>query len=148
MRTEVAIEIEAPVERVWAEAIDFPSHVRWMRDALSIRVEPPGEAGAGSTLVIDTRVGPFRTTDRFEITEVVPLRRVSGRHRGLFTGEGIFELSPAGEGRTRFAWRENIVFPWFFGGGAGARAAKPILTRIWRSNLKTLKALIEDTPEN
>ena len=146
MRTEAVIEIDAPAERVWAAAMDFPSHVRWMRDARSIRVEPPGKAGAGSTLIIDTRVGPFRTTDRFEITEVVPLRRVTGRHRGLFTGEGTFELSDAGGGRTRFAWRENIVFPWYFGGGAGAWAAKPILTRIWRSNLKALKALLEESP--
>lgn len=146
MQTEAVVEIDAPLPRVWAEVTDFPSHVRWMRDARSIRVEPPGEAGAGSVLVIDTRVGPFRTVDRFEITEVVPMSQVAGRHRGLFTGEGLFELSEAGPGRTRFAWREKISFPWFFGGRLGAWAAKPILTRIWRSNLLAFKELVESNP--
>lgn len=144
----MAVEIEAPLPRVWEEVTDFPSHVRWMRDARSIRVEPPGEAGVGSVLIIDTRVGPFRTIDRFQITKMIPMSRVAGRHRGLFTGEGRFELSEAGPDRTRLAWREKVSFPWFFGGGLVAWAAKPILTRIWRSNLRSFKELMEGDPEN
>lgn len=147
MQTEVVVEIEAPLPRVWEEVTDFASHVRWMRDARSIRVEPPGDAGVGSVLAIDTRVGPFRTMDRFKITKVIPMSLVAGRHRGLFTGEGRFELSEAGPGRTRFAWREQIFFPWYFGGGLGAWAAKPTLTRIWRSNLLAFKELVEGNPE-
>ena len=143
MENLVSIDIKAPLKRVWAEAIDFGSHVEWMKDAHSIRFEGNQRQGVGTVLLIETRVGPLRTVDRFEITEVEPMRRVTGRHLGLFTGEGAFELSEIGPGRTRFAWRERIRFPWYFGGSMGAWAARPILAHIWRSNLVALKRRIE-----
>ena len=146
MDNSVSIDIVAPLERVWAEAIDFGSHAEWMKDAHSIRFEGEQRQGGGTVLLIETRVGPLRTVDRFEITELEPMRRVAGCHRGLFTGEGCFELRDLGAGRTRFTWRERIRFPWYFGGSVGARVAKPILARIWRANLSALKRRIERSP--
>ena len=146
MGSSVSIDIDAPVERVWAEAIDFGSHAEWMRDARAIRFEGEQHEGVGTVLIIETRVGPFRTVDRFEITEVEPMRLVAGRHLGLFTGEGRFELSETGSGRTRFTWRERIRFPWYFGGPAGAWVARWVLARIWRTNLAGLKRRIEQNP--
>jgi hypothetical protein len=64
-------------------------------------------------------------------------------HRGLFTGTGRFTLHEATGGRTRFCWDERISFPWWTGGALGERTAKPVLTRVWRRNLRKLKALIE-----
>ena len=143
MESLTSVDIDAPLERVWAEAVDFASHAEWMKDAHAVRFESDQQEGPGTVLLIETRVGPFRTTDRFEITEVSPMRSVTGRHRGIFTGEGRFELSSPEPGRTRFAWRERIRFPWYFGGPAGAWVATPILARIWRSNLAELKLRIE-----
>ena len=146
MKSLVSINIDAPLERVWAEAIDFASHAEWMKDARAIRFEGDQREGVGTVLLIETRVGPFRTVDRFEVTEVVPMASVAGRHAGLFTGEGRFELSSPEPGRTRFAWRERIRFPWYFGGPAGAWVGRPILASIWRSNLAELKRRIEQSP--
>ena len=143
MESLVSIDIEAPLERVWAEAIDFASHSEWMRDAHSICFEGEQRRGAGTVLLIETRVGPLRTVDRFEITEIEPMRRVTGRHLGLFTGEGTFELAELAPGRTRFSWRERIRFPWYFGGPLGARVGGLVLARVWRSNLAALKSRIE-----
>lgn len=146
MDSLVSIDIAAPLERVWAEAVDFGSHAEWMKDAYSIRFEDEQRQGVGAVLLIETRVGPLRTVDRFEITALEPMRRITGRHMGIFTGEGSFELTRLGPGRTRFAWREHIRFPWYFGGSLGARVAKPVLARIWRSNLAALKTRIEQNP--
>ena len=143
----MSIDIEAPLERVWAEAIDYASHAEWMRDAHSIRFEGEQRQGAGTVLLIETRVGPLRTVDRFEITGVEPMRRVTGRHLGLFTGEGQFEMAGIGPGRTRFSWRERIRFPWYFGGPVGAWLGKLVLARVWRSNLAALKTRIEKAQE-
>ncbi len=147
MENLVSIDIKAPLKRVWAEAIDYASHVEWMKDAHSIRFEGEQRRGAGTVLLIETRVGPLRTVDRFEITEVEPMRRVAGRHLGLFTGEGTFELSELAPGRTRFSWRECIRFPWYFGGQLGAWLGTKMLARVWQSNLATLKNRIEQNPE-
>ena len=143
MENTVSVDIDAPVERVWAEAIDFASHDEWMRDARAIRFESEQREGVGTVLLIETKVGPFRTVDRFEITEVEPMRLVVGCHEGLFTGEGRFELSSQAPGRTRFVWRERIRFPWYFIGPVGARVGKVVLARIWRANLTRLKRRIE-----
>ena len=143
MKVPVSVDIAAPLERVWAEAIDYASHSEWMRDAHAVHFEGERREGVGTVLLIETRVGPFRTLDRFEITEVEPMRLVAGRHLGLFTGEGRFELSELGPDLTRFSWRERIEFPWYFGGPAGALVGEWILTRVWKSNLAGLKRRIE-----
>lgn len=146
MENLVSIDVDAPLERVWAEAIDFASHTEWMKDARAIRFESDQREGVGTVLLIETRVGPFRTVDRFEVTDVVSMTSVAGRHVGLFTGEGRFELSSQEPGRTRFAWRERIRFPWYFGGPVGAWVGKFVLAHIWRSNLAALKRRIEQNP--
>lgn len=146
MENLVWIDIDAPLERVWTEAVDFASHAEWMKDARAIRFEGEQREGAGTVLLIETQVGPFRTVDRFEITEAIPMVSVAGRHVGLFTGEGRFELSSPEPGRTRFAWRERIRFPWYFGGPVGAWVGRFVLARIWRSNLAALKRRIEQDP--
>ena len=143
MQTSLSIDIDAPIEQVWAEAIDFASHADWMRDARAIRFEGKQREGIGTVLIIETRVGPFRTSDRFQILAVEPMRLITGRHHGIFTGEGTFELAPLDPNRTRFRWRERVRFPWYFGGPAGAWIGRMVLSRIWRTNLAALKHKIE-----
>ncbi|MDE0139454.1 MAG: SRPBCC family protein [bacterium] len=137
------MEIDAPVDRVWAEVTDFAAHTEWMEDAHAIRFATDQREGPGTVLLIDTRIGPLRTMDRFEITEIKPMLTVAGRHTGLFGGEGRFELSSPSPGRTRLVWRERIRFPWLLGGPAAALVGGVVLRRVWAKNLATLRRRIE-----
>jgi hypothetical protein len=65
-------------------------------------------------------------------------------HTGVVTGRGRFTLEPDGRGGTRFAWDEELHFPWWLGGPAGELVGGRVMLReIWRRNLEALKDLVE-----
>jgi uncharacterized protein YndB with AHSA1/START domain len=138
----VSVDIAAPLSEVWDAAADLEGHVRWMADVESIEFGSEVRQGAGTEMRVATRVGPFRTVDVMTVTEWEPPRRISVLHRGFFTGRGEFDISPVG-GATRFTWTEDIHFPWRVGGPIAAFVARPVLTLIWRRNLRRLKTLVE-----
>ena len=121
------IEIKAPVQRVWQTLLDFKSYPHWNPFIVSIKGKP--EAGGslvvtmkqpgGATMTFSPRClkceenGEFRWQGKLFI-------------RGLFDGEHIFRLRPAGEGRTKFMQSENF--------------SGILLPLLWKSlNTKTLK---------
>lgn len=135
--------VDAPVSVVWDELADIPSHVEWMAEAVSLDFTGDQRRGAGTSFDCATKVGPFRTRDRMTVTEWREGRSIGVRHAGLVTGEGLFTIrralrSPGS--RTVITWREQLRFPWYFGGPIGGLAAKPVLKRIWRGNLDRLAA--------
>jgi uncharacterized protein YndB with AHSA1/START domain len=134
----VSTEIPAPRERVWADVAELGSHREWMADAHAIEFLSPQSTGIGTLMDVETRVGPLRTHDLIEVVSWDPPERIAVRHTGLFSGSGEFLLEPAGPDATRFIWREEIRFPWYFGGSLGAWAAGPVLRRIWKGNLRRL----------
>ena len=131
--------VDAPPDRVWADLRHLASHAEWMHDAVAIRFTSRQRQGVGTTFDCDTRVGPFRLTDRMEVTEWDEGRALGIHHVGLVTGEGRFSLRPARRGRTHFVWEERLRFPWWMGGPVGALVARPVLRRIWRRNLRNLQ---------
>jgi len=143
----VAIVIDAPPEAVWATIERLEDHAMWMTDAAAIRFADSRRRGAGTRMIVDTRIGPVRLADRIEFTEWVDGRAMGVRHEGLVKGRGRFTLVGLGAA-TRFAWSETLRFPWWMGGPLGAAVGGRILARIWRRNLQNLKALIETPPPN
>ena len=137
-----SIDIDAPLDVVWNEAADLPSHVEWMADAESIEFQTDQRSGTGTIMKVETVVGPLRTTDLMEVTDWVDHKSIGVKHTGLVTGEGRFTLSPIA-GATRFTWTEELTFPLYLGGPITAFFAKPVLGFIWRRNLKGLKDRIE-----
>ncbi len=136
MSIRVATTIDAPPEVVWSNLADVGSHVEWMLDAEAIRFTSPQRQGVGTTFDCDTRLGPFRLTDRMEVTEWDEGRVMGVRHAGLVKGEGRFTLAPVDGGHhTRFTWEERLAFPWSLTG--------PVLAAIWRRNLRRLKRSVE-----
>ncbi len=138
--------LEASPAQVWADLADIASHVEWMLDAEAIRFEGSRRSGVGTRFACETRVGPLRLTDRMEVTSWVPGREMGVHHHGVVTGVGRFRLSPARGGRTRFAWTEQLRFPWWMGGPLGATVAWPVLRRVWRANLTRLARRFDTGP--
>ena len=149
MRIHVSIELPASPAEVWSYLRDIASHTQWMHDATSITFTSTRTEGEGTTFECLTTIGPFRTTDRMEITSWRPAEEMGVRHSGLITGEGRFTLSPIGSpagSETEFAWSEKLRLPWFFGSKFGEVLASPLLRWVWRRNLRALRARIIDRP--
>jgi hypothetical protein len=130
-----SVVVDAPVAAVWADLAGIGTHVEWMRDAVAIRVTSTGAIGTGSTFDVDTRIGPFRLTDRMLIVEWQPGEAMAVHHKGVVTGDGRFDLDGLQEGGTRLTWEERLRFPWWLGGFVGERIAAPMLRNLFRSNL-------------
>jgi hypothetical protein len=139
-RLRVSTDLDATPTEVWDDISDIGSHVQWMRDAESITFVSDTVSGVGTAFDCETRVGPFRLTDRMEITSWKPGREMGVRHTGLVTGSGVFTLRPRRGGGTKFVWTERLVFPWWMGGPIGAVVARPVLRWIWKRNLDDLSA--------
>jgi hypothetical protein len=140
---KVSTLIDAPAPRVWADVRQIASHVEWMDDAVAIRFTSERRQGVGTTFDCDTRVGPFRLTDRMEVSEWEDGRAIGIRHTGMVTGSGRFTLSPAPPERTRFTWQEDLKFPWWMGGSVGGLIGARVLKAVWRRNLARLRRRFE-----
>jgi hypothetical protein len=143
-RINVAIELDATPDEVWAVVEPVERHVDWMADAVAIHFETDQTRGVGTRFLCDTKVGPITLQDRMEITEWEPGRRMGVRHTGVVTGSGVFVLEPIDLGRrTRFTWTEELHFPWFLGGRLGELVGGQfVMKQIWKRNLRELDRLV------
>ncbi len=139
MGIEVSIDIPAPPQEVWDYVADLASNVEWMSDAQSIDFTSAQTQGVGTTFDCVTKIGPLKTTDKLEVTEWDPPQTLGITHRGAVTGTGRFALEPIEDG-TRFTWSEDLTLPWYFGSRMGQQPASVVLERVWRKNLRNLRA--------
>jgi carbon monoxide dehydrogenase subunit G len=140
---QVSVDIGASPAEVWDYVEDISTHPEWMRDARAIRFTSPTTAGVGTTFDCDTKIGPFRLTDRMEVTEWVAGQAMGIRHAGIVTGQGRFSLEPTPAG-TRFIWTEALRFPWWQGGAVAGFLSRPVLRRVWNGNLSRLRERVEN----
>jgi len=135
----VSVDIPQDPATVWADVERLETHTEWMADAAAIEFEGDLRRGVGVVMHVLTKVGPLQTTDVIRVISWDPEAAIGVRHEGLVTGTGHFRLEPIANG-TRFHWEEDLKMPWYFGGPIGAVFAKPILSMIWRRNLRRLAA--------
>ena len=148
----VSIDLDATPVEVWAIVEPIEDHTDWMADAVAIRFETEQTRGVGTKFLCDTKVGPIKLVDHMEITKWTPATATQDgamgvKHTGIVTGSGIFTLEPlAGGKRTKFTWTEDLEFPWYLGGRLGEIiGGKLVLGFIWKRNLRTLQALVNDS---
>ena len=141
MGIEVSIDIPAPPQEVWDFAADLARNVEWMADAKSITFTSAQTEGIGTTFDCVTKVGPLKTTDQIEVVEWDPPHVLGIQHQGAVRGVGRFTLEPIPDG-TRFTWAEDLTMPWYFGARVSQQPAAMVLERVWRRNLRTLRARI------
>ena len=143
-RIRVSTVIDAPPTIVWEEVRRIGRHVDWIAEAGEIRFVGDQRAGVGTTYDCVTRLGPLRMTDRLVVTAWRESREIGVSHRGSIRGSGSFTLSRVRRDRTRFTCTERLAYPWWLGGPVGGFFGGFVLRRIWRRNLRVLKALVEE----
>lgn len=125
-------------DRVWEALSDLEAHTAWMRDARSIEFTTGLRRGEGTRMEVLTVIGPLRTTDIMEVVGWEEGRAIEVRHEGLVTGTGTLRVEPAGT-HSKVSWDETLVFPWWLGGPVTAWLARPVLSAVWRGNLRRLE---------
>jgi hypothetical protein len=117
LRLETQIEIDVPVEQVWALLIDLPSYSRWNPFVRSIE----GSLVVGQTLKVFIQP-PGTKGMRFRPTVLVaePNRELRWKGKlflpGLFDGEHYFQLERKPDGGMTFRHGEifsGILLPLF-----------------------------------
>ena len=140
---KISRQIPQPPDRIWAALADLESHSRWMKDAEQVVITSEESRGVGTTMEVETRVGPFRTNDVMEVVGWEEHSYIEVVHKGLIEGHGRLEVGSEGDGRDgTVTWSETLWFPWWLGGRVVAFVASPVLRSIWRGNLKRLEELI------
>jgi len=139
MRVTVSVSIDRPMSEVWHDLSDLSSHAEWMADAEAVEFASDRTSGVGTVMRVPTRIGPLSTEDWIIVTGWFEGERIDVVHVGLVTGAGSITVEPDGH-RTVVGWDEELSLPLYFGGSLGEVVAKPILTALWRGNLKRLAA--------
>lgn len=137
-----SIEIEAPIERVWAAVADVERQTEWMPDLKAIRLTTPPPIGLGTRGIGQVRVLGIALDDPVEVTAFEPPTRYAIRHEGLVKGGGEIRLAPgAGETTTIVVWEETLIPPVF--PHLGGLVIRFVFEPIFKRDLERLAALVE-----
>lgn len=123
----LTVDVDAPVERTWAGAVDWAGQGQWM---LGTTVRPTRNQGQGVGGGIEafTGLGRLGFLDPMDITLWEPPHRCHVLHTGrLVRGTGAFEVAPRGPHRSTFVWREDLELPL----GSLGRAAWPLVRPLF-----------------
>jgi hypothetical protein len=114
--------VNAPVARVFAAFMDWPSQSEWI-PFTKVRVVE-GDGGEGSLVEAVTAVGPAVLKDEMRVVRLDPPYEVRVVHQGrLLRGPGVMRCTPMGPDRTQVVWHEWFHLP----GGVAGRVAWPVL---------------------
>jgi carbon monoxide dehydrogenase subunit G len=121
----VAVEVDAPPERVW-EVISDPKNLpHWQRHISRVIGVPRNGIQEGATYTVELRFLAVRAKVRARVLEWEPPRRVSVELRGVIDGSVTSTVEPIGRRRSRL---EHIVDYRFRGGPLGSVAARSLRT--------------------
>ena len=144
MPIRTSIEIDAPIEQVWAVLADIERQPEWMHDLRDVRVITPPPVGVGTRAVGTVQALGIAVEDPIEVTVFEPPVHYAVRHEGFVTGRGDIRLVADGESdlaTTLVTWEETLVprlLP-HLGGLVLAAVFGPIFER----DLERLAGLVE-----
>jgi len=139
---EVAIAIRARPEVVWSWLVDWEHLDRWQLEASDFRVLGDQREGVGVRAEATVRIAGITTRDTVVVTRWEPPHWLGIRHGGWVAGSGLMHCRAEGDGSYLW-WRERLVPPWGWLGAAGLQVFKPVMTQVFRRDLRVLKRLIE-----
>jgi uncharacterized protein YndB with AHSA1/START domain len=116
----VAVDVDAPPERVWEVVSDPANLPHWDRHIERVVGVPPEGLSAGARYTTEMRLLAVRGRVDAEVLEWEPPRRATIRLRGLITATVTSTVEPLPGGRSRL---EHTVEYRFRGGTFGDLAA-------------------------
>lgn len=138
----VSVDIDAPVETVWTEVVDWESQGEWMMGT-DVRVTHGDGVSPGTRVAAFTGVGPLGVTDHIELVGWDPPRRATVRHVGrVIRGSGVFTVAErrTDDGRqgSTFTMSESLDLPLGPLGAVGWPLVRPVFTWGLRRSLQEL----------
>lgn len=142
MLIETSIDIDAPLDRVWAALVDFDRYPEW--NPLTVKVR--GEPREGETVRLTVHLGGQRMkrTHRVSRADGTALCWTIEGPQWLMHGERCQTLTDLGDGRTRYANREGVH------GLAGPFVAltfRGTIRRALEATGEALKAFVEGSAQ-
>jgi carbon monoxide dehydrogenase subunit G len=144
MPIRASIEIDAPIEHIWAVLADIERQPEWMHDLREVRVLTPPPVGVGTRAVGRVKAFGIAVEDPIEITVFEPPVRYAIRHDGFVSGTGDIRLVLQGHdssGPTVVTWEEVLEAPILPHLGAVVLAA--VFGPIFERDLERLAGLVE-----
>jgi uncharacterized protein YndB with AHSA1/START domain len=166
-----SVEIDAPVDRVYAHLADFPKHCEWAQTLERMELKKAG-SGSGVGAVYRTYEkqamhadraprGPlpakaFKGTTECEITDLVPGKRIAWRAHPVPVGMGVhaelaFDLAPIDANRTRLTQTISSHQPWLpfqifarFVFKTNPATMEQKAQAQWQASLDNIKAILEE----
>ncbi len=102
--TSVAIDIDAPPERVWSLLTDAAAMERWNSTVSTVE----GPIALGSKLKLTVPVSDRTFSPKVTAFEANRTMTWSEGAAPMFKGVRVFTLEPQGDGRTRFSMAEAM----------------------------------------
>lgn len=136
----LSIVVDAPIVRAWELLSDIDRQPEWMHEMKHVEMLTPPPVGVGSRGRATVRIFGISTTDEVVITRYEPPHTFAIRHEGRFVGEGVINLVALDATHTRVDWMEYLRPPLF--ATLGGFLQRPILAAIFRSDLRSLRALL------
>jgi len=145
MRVESSAILPVPIEVAWEALLRWEDQARWLKDADSVRVLTSAREGVGVLIEVKTRVLNVPLfTERLEVVEWDPPRRLTMAHRSFVRGVGTWELEPDPAG-ARFTWTEELSLPVPLLGELALLVYRPFMRYLMRGALEGLRRYMRST---
>jgi uncharacterized protein YndB with AHSA1/START domain len=139
---ELASTMPGPPEVVWQLITDWKHQGDWQLEARDFVVTSEEHEGVGVTAEATISLGGVTTRDTVEVVAWEPKRLLVIEHRGWVKGRGEISLTPLGSDRTHVYWTEMLHPPLGMAGALGLTGFKPLMTRVFKRDLRVLQALV------
>lgn len=129
MRFESSIEIDAPVDRVWALVDTLEEWPQWMPSIKRIERISQGPLGVGSQLSVTAKVSRLTVNLLMTVIEFVPERKVVMQGRALGTNLRRFYILEPVDNRTRVTVGGEVSGALALLAGRGGQAVSAEIAR-------------------
>jgi uncharacterized membrane protein len=139
---ETTETVAGPPEVAWELLTDWERQGDWMLEASDFVVTSEHREGVGVEAEATITIAGITTRDVVRVIAWEPGRHLAIEHRGWVSGEGHIYLTPLDGERTHVFWREKLTPPVGILGAVGMTAFQPLMSRIFRRDLRVLAGLV------